>query len=256
VAAALEITGGSLQVGQIAFRVATPSEAVASTLRQALGDERPQSIRLANAYCVALAESDSMYRQLLRKGVVYPDGTPVMWAMRWHGAADAFRVRGPDFFENVLAAGVGPGIRHFFLGATSETLAALTAEVARRYPGIEVAGTYAPPFAPVDRAFIRTCVERVVASGATMVWVGLGTPKQDYVSTAINEQLGLPAAGVGAAFDFVAGTARQAPLWMQRSGLEWFFRLCTEPRRLWRRYLIGNVQFVAAVLRHRPHGRI
>lgn len=242
--------GDALYVGQVAFRVTEPAAAAADTVEQALGHRPTKPIRLANAYCVALAESDQEYRDLLHEGVVYPDGLPIVWAMRLKGASRARRVRGPSFFEHVLADSVGTGVRHFFLGTTPKDLAALKLEVEQRYPGIEISGMYAPPFGPVSEAVIDECESRIASTDANMIWVALGTPKQDLMTSAIQQRLNLPAAGVGAAFLFLAGSAPQAPKWMQRSGIEWLFRLVTEPRRLWRRYLIGNIQFATAVVRH------
>lgn len=117
-----------------------------------------------------------------------------------------------------------------------------------------MAGNFAPPFSDLNQSFVELCRDAVLGSGANIVWVGLGTPKQDFLASALAGLVGVPCIGVGAAFDFVAGTVQEAPPWIQRSGLEWLFRLTQDPRRLWRRYVFGNLQFVGAVLRRNVFG--
>ncbi|WP_200829931.1 WecB/TagA/CpsF family glycosyltransferase [Microbacterium sp. SLBN-154] len=220
-------------------------------LRTATECRRGVSMRLANAYCVALATTDDSYHQLLNNsGVNYPDGTPVAWALRAAGQSDAHRVRGPSFFTTALAHQEADGVRPFFLGSSPSTLAALQTEVSRKFPALAIAGAFSPPFAPIDSDFIDECVSAVEEASADMVWVGLGTPKQDFLSTVLAERVGIPAVGVGAAFDFVAGTVPEAPAFAQKFGLEWAFRFAMEPRRLWKRYTIGNAQFTWAVVRN------
>lgn len=215
-------------------------------------------IRLSNAYCVALAGSDRTYRELLNgNGVNFPDGTPVIWFMRRRGAFryKSRRVRGPSLFGEVLCEGRRSSLTHFFLGTERETLSRLVHNVNEKYPGILVSGTYAPPFAPVTDAFIDDCAKEVERAGAHVVWVALGTPKQDYVADELARRTSRPCLGVGAAFDFHAGTVREAPEWVQRSGIEWLYRLSQDPRRLWKRYLIGNVQFLYQALTNTPAAR-
>nr|WP_254925661.1 MULTISPECIES: WecB/TagA/CpsF family glycosyltransferase [unclassified Rhodococcus (in: high G+C Gram-positive bacteria)] len=215
-------------------------------------------IRLSNAYCVALAGSDSTYRELLNgRGVNFPDGTPVIWFMRRRSAigSEPRRVRGPSLFGEVLREGRSSSLTHFFLGTDRETLSRLVRNVNEKYPGVVVSGTYDPPFAPVTEAFIDDCVEEVESSGADVVWVALGTPKQDYVAAQLARRTSRPCLGVGAAFDFHSGTVREAPEWVQKSGIEWLYRLSQDPRRLWRRYLIGNVQFLYQALTKTPVAR-
>ena len=138
---------------------------------------------------------------------------------------------------------------HYLLGSDADTLAALVTAIRYRFPGVSIAGTDSPPFRDPSQGELVDRDERIRRSGAHVVWVGLGTPKQDYEVARLASATGTVAIAVGAAFDFVAGTKPQAPLWMQRSGLEWLFRLASEPRRLWRRYLFGNARFIRAALR-------
>lgn len=212
-------------------------------------------VHLCNAYTVALADADAGFGDLLRAaGLNFPDGKSVVWANRLahrHLDLPSERVYGPDLFQDVLALGQQVGLRHYLLGSTPVVLRALEGRLRGRYPGASVVGTESPAFRELTELELRDQADRIRRSGAQLVWVGLGTPKQDLAAARLARELPLVVVAVGAAFDFVAGTKPQAPLWMQHSGLEWVFRLGTEPRRLWRRYLFGNVRFVRAALRPR-----
>ncbi|MDN4484182.1 WecB/TagA/CpsF family glycosyltransferase [Demequina lignilytica] len=235
-------------VGHVPFGVASPPEIAHWLISSAIPRRLAVNVRLANAFNVALADQQGEYRHLLATGGVnFADGAPVAWVLN-RGSAEprAHVVRGPSLFESVLKAGVPSGVRHFFLGATEPTLDALNAEVRSRIPGVVIAGSFSPPFADPDAEFIELCRARVAVAQPDVVWVGLGTPKQDLVGTELASALGAVTINVGAAFDFLAGTVREAPAWIHGTGLEWMFRLVTEPRRLWRRYLFGNAAFVAA----------
>ena len=156
----------------------------------------------------------------------------------------------PSLFRAVIDQGQTRGVRHFLLGATEDTLAALREALHVHYPGATIAGSYAPPFAPYSRESIAEWCEVVRESQADLVWVGLGTPKQDYAVNDLASELSRPCVAVGAAFDFVAGTVDEAPERLHGSGLEWLYRLASEPRRLWRRYLFGNLAFLVLVLKN------
>jgi N-acetylglucosaminyldiphosphoundecaprenol N-acetyl-beta-D-mannosaminyltransferase len=236
------------KVGDVPFAVVNMDAAVKWMVGEAADHSDPTSVRLANAYCVVLARKDVEYRALLDSdGINFPDGSPVVWSMRADGVTDAGRVRGPSFFEEVLAEGRSRNLRHFFLGATSQTLDKLRERMEIKFPELIVAGTYSPPFEPLSAEFLDGCERAVRGAEPDIIWVGLGTPKQDYVTTELSRRLRLPAAGVGAAFDFSAGTIREAPRFVQRAGFEWLFRLLMEPRRLWKRYVIGNFEFLRIV---------
>ncbi|WP_308128608.1 WecB/TagA/CpsF family glycosyltransferase [Rhodococcoides kroppenstedtii] len=208
-------------------------------------------VRLSNAYCVALADKDLAYRSILNgPGYTYPDGTPVAWFMNAKiKTRQAETVRGPSLFERCLDRGRSTGTRHFFLGTTPGTLELLVSGCHRRFPGIEIAGTLAPPFAPIEDGMIQDIAEAIAEADADVVWVALGTPKQDFLAARLAPRVERPCIGVGAAFDFLAGTTDEAPKWVQNSGMEWLYRFFKEPRRLWRRYLIGNVVFLKAATR-------
>jgi N-acetylglucosaminyldiphosphoundecaprenol N-acetyl-beta-D-mannosaminyltransferase len=155
------------------------------------------------------------------------------------------RIAGADLFDAVIRWAVPRRVGHFFYGGTPETLDRLLVNLRRAYPGIEISGAFAPPFRPLTEAETDDVVDRINRSGAAVVWVGLGTPKQDHWMEEVRSRLHANVlVGVGAAFDFLSGAKKRAPVWMQRSGLEWLHRLLSEPNRLWRRYVIGNPEFV------------
>jgi N-acetylglucosaminyldiphosphoundecaprenol N-acetyl-beta-D-mannosaminyltransferase len=221
------------------------------------GPEPGFAVRLSNAYCVALADKDKAYRDVLNgPGITFPDGAPVVWFMRLRGGVrTASRVRGPSFFKAALQLSQNSHLSHYFIGGTEASLAAMLEAVKREYPGLRVAGASSPPFRDHDESDIDKWTADIKTAGARLVWVGLGTPKQDYLTVKLAERLGIPCIGVGAAFDFVAGTVREAPPRLQRSGFEWLFRFAMEPRRLWRRYIFGNLRFLVATLRwHQSRG--
>ncbi len=215
-----------------------------------------RDVHLCNAWTLALADRDTDLRGLLNAApaVNFPDGMSVVWANRLLHRADdlpATRVYGPDLFTDVLDGGRATGVRHYLLGGTPQVLADLGEAVRARWPGVLVVGQESPPFRPLTEAERAEQAERIRTSGAQVVWVGLGTPKQDVEAARLAAVLPVVAVAVGAAFDFVTGAKRQAPPWVGRIGLEWVFRLLSEPRRLWRRYLFGNVRFVLAAVRRR-----
>jgi N-acetylglucosaminyldiphosphoundecaprenol N-acetyl-beta-D-mannosaminyltransferase len=244
-------------VGNVRFSVMPLAEAielVLSTTAQVSADSSTgRAIHFANAYNVALARKDRAYAALLARGdYVFSDGVPITWvgrraypqlSGRWE------RVYGPDVMTGVLAASTEQGPHHYLLGGSPQTLAALETRIAAQFPTARVVGAESPPFAAATADELAQRDERIRLSGATIVWVGLGTPKQDTEVRRLADTLPVVAMAVGAAFDFLAGTKAQAPAWMQRNGLEWAFRLGSEPRRLGRRYVWGNGVFLAEAAR-------
>jgi N-acetylglucosaminyldiphosphoundecaprenol N-acetyl-beta-D-mannosaminyltransferase len=242
-----EQTGARLD--GIPIRETTPKQAVSDFLDAARA-ETGQAYRFLNAYSIALADRDAQYHRLLAdRGVNLADGMPLAFMLRRLGNPELVQIRGPAFFADCLDAGRALGIRHFFLGGSPAMLERLVAEICTRFPGVVVAGVESPPFRPLTPDELREQDSRLVAAEPDLVWVGLGTPKQDFEAQRISDDLGLCAAGVGAAFDFMAGVKRQAPPWLSKVGLEWLFRLLTEPRRLWKRYLFGNSRFLRVSVR-------
>ena len=187
-------------------------------------------------------------RSLFRAaGLVTPDGMPLVWlARREHRHVS--RVYGPDLMLAELDRSQVTGHRHFFYGGGPGIGELLGRRRRERFPAITVAGVEEPPFAPLDDLCTDDVAERINRAGADIVWVGIGSPKQERWMSRMRSRLEAPVLiGVGAAFDFHSGLVPQAPRWMQRSGLEWLHRLSTDPKRLWRRYLVDNAWFIGAI---------
>jgi N-acetylglucosaminyldiphosphoundecaprenol N-acetyl-beta-D-mannosaminyltransferase len=175
-------------------------------------------------------------------GMVTPDGMPVVWVARSSGHPHVSRVYGPDL---MLAELQRLRHRHFFYGGGPGVAKQLAVTMRERFRGLQVAGVIEPPFASLDELCTPQTADAINRSGADIVWVGMSSPKQDLWMARMRPLLNAPVLiAVGAAFDFLSGNVAQAPLWMQRSGLEWAHRLATDPRRLWRRYLVDNPWFV------------
>jgi N-acetylglucosaminyldiphosphoundecaprenol N-acetyl-beta-D-mannosaminyltransferase len=184
-------------------------------------------------------------------GLVTPDGMPLVWWSRACGWHQTRRVYGPDLMLACCDRSLATGYRHFFYGGGAGVADLLARTLSRRFPGLSVAGTYSPPFRPLTKEEDDDVVKLINDANADIVWVGLGTPKQEHWMVEHLDRITAPVMiGVGAAFDLHAGLRKQAPVWMQRSGLEWCFRLALEPRRLWKRYVYNNPAFVWLALQH------
>jgi N-acetylglucosaminyldiphosphoundecaprenol N-acetyl-beta-D-mannosaminyltransferase len=176
--------------------------------------------------------------------LVTPDGMPLVWALKLLGYHSATRVYGPDLTPVLLERAVAKGLPVGFYGCAPEVLRRLLQVVTARFPGLQIAYACSPPFRPLNSEEDERAVHDINRSGARILFIGLNTPKQDYWMAAHKGRVQAVMVGVGAAFDFLAGSKRQAPRWMMRIGMEWFFRLVTEPRRLGKRYLKHNPRFV------------
>lgn len=220
-------------------------EDAVATIRQWAGE------RVSGYVCVATVnnvmesyDSASFHRVMNEADLVTPDGMPLVWGLKMLGHSNATRVYGPDLTPRVLRAAEEQDIPVGFFGAAADVLERLLAEVSRRFPKLRIAYAFSPPFRPLTDVEDRQVVEEINRSGARIVFIGLNTPKQDYWMAAHKAGVRAILLGVGAAFDFLAGTKPQAPRWMMRCGLEWLFRLAAEPRRLWKRYLKHNPRFL------------
>lgn len=188
-----------------------------------------------------------------RSGLTVPDGMPTVWAGHWAGFASMQRVYGPDLMPAFIAAGIAPGWKHFLYGAAEGVADLLATKLRERFPGVEIVGTYCPPFRPLTEEEEGEVADLINSSGADVVWVGLSTPKQERWMDRMTERLDANVVlGVGAAFDINAGLLTRAPRLVQRMGMEWLYRLFKEPRRLAKRYLKNNPRFVFRILRRRP----
>lgn len=186
--------------------------------------------------------------------LVTPDGMPLVWLLWAHGYTQADRVYGPDLMLAVFNHRHLRRFRHFLYGTTDRTLDRLRLSLRERFPGANIVGTFSPPFRAMGPDEISATNAAINTTEPDIVWVGLSTPKQEVWMAEQRPHLNAKVLiGVGAAFDFHAGMVRQAPRWLQRSGLEWLFRLAIEPRRLGRRYLVNNPSFVASVLLQELH---
>jgi N-acetylglucosaminyldiphosphoundecaprenol N-acetyl-beta-D-mannosaminyltransferase len=210
-------------------------------------EDEGRHVCVASVHMVMEASDDPDFQRIVNSAeLVTSDGVPLVWALRWLGLEKAERVYGPTLAPKVCARAASDGLRVGFYGGTPDSLVALEKQLLSDFPALQVAFRYAPPFRPLDAAEDREVVESIEDSGVQILFVGLGCPKQERWMAEHRERLTCVMVGVGAAFDFIAGAKLQAPAWMQRRGLEWFFRLVTEPRRLARRYLTIVPRFLCA----------
>ena len=195
------------------------------------------------------ARADPALRGIFNESwLTTPDGMPLVWL----GPRGVERVYGPDLMLAVCDAGRATGLTHFFLGGAPGVADELARKLAARFPGLVIAGTFSPPYRPLDAGELTALHAEIARARPDVIWVGLGTPKQELFMAAHWRTLDAGVLiGVGAAFDFHSGRVRQAPRWVQRSGFEWLFRLGTEPRRLGWRYLTTNPLFALRVLLQR-----
>lgn len=209
-------------------------------------------ISAAAVHLVMIAHEDAETRAAVRETTTVPDGQPLVWALRALGHREASRVYGPDLMAHYCErAASRTGARMFLYGGRNDAaLEQLRTALVTRFPGLEIVGAFSPPFRPLTDGERDAVVQQINASGADVVWVGTGQPKQEKWMAEMRDRLEPPLlVGVGAAFDFHAGIVRQAPPWMQACGLEWLYRLLKEPRRLWRRYARYNPRFVVSFAR-------
>lgn len=221
---------------------------VETIVREILESPRtaPQTFRLVNAGTIYEARRDPEYWQLLLDGGNnLPDGAPLAHFVRTRSRrGQAEHIRGPSLFEACMSAGREYGTRHYLLGSSEQTLKILGANLSLRYPGVHIVGVESPPYKALDQVELAAQDQRIMGTRPDIVWVALGTPKQDAEARRISDALNLTTVAVGAAFDFSAGRIAEAPPMIRQLRLEWLFRLVTEPRRLWRRYFFGNSVFI------------
>jgi N-acetylglucosaminyldiphosphoundecaprenol N-acetyl-beta-D-mannosaminyltransferase len=216
-------------------------------------DRRGRAYVTAAAVNLVMAAQDDAETRaaVLGATLAVPDGMPLVWALRALGHAHATRVYGPDLMAHFCARAARDGTSIYLYGGRSpDALALLRARLLDRFPGLRIAGGWAPPFRPLTAEEEQRAIAHIEGSAADVVWVGIGQPKQELWMQRMRTRLSAPLlVGVGAAFDFHAGLVSQAPGWMQRNGLEWTYRLSREPRRLWRRYARYNPRFITGFAR-------
>ena len=241
---------------------ATTLERAVSTIEQWIGCRTQNYVCITGAHGVIESRSDPQLRQIHNDaGMVTPDGMPLVFMARRLGFKHVSRVYGPDLMRRLTEVSALKGYRQFYYGGGPGLADRLAATLKAQFPSLPVAGTMTPPFRPLTPEEDDAAVARINAAAPDIVWVGLSTPKQEYWMASHVGRLNAPVlVGVGAAFDFLAGTKSQAPTWMQRSGLEWAYRLAREPRRLWRRYLrivpLFSMLALAQIVVHRTSGNM
>ena len=217
----------------------------AINMEQALGEikgwiegRQPHYVCVTPAHGIMDCQRDLELRSTFNgSGLTTPDGMAVVWLLRLRGHSHVDRVYGPDLVESLCQLSLATGWRHYFYGSTPEVLANLTGRLAERFPGLKVVGSHSPPFKPLTKEEDQSIIQEINTANPDIVWVGIGTPKQErWMASHLDQLSASVLIGVGAAFDFLSGNKPQAPGWIQRCGLEWIFRLLSEPRRLWRRY--------------------
>jgi N-acetylglucosaminyldiphosphoundecaprenol N-acetyl-beta-D-mannosaminyltransferase len=208
-----------------------------------------QYVSVCTVHTLMECQRDETMRHAVNgAGLATPDGMPLVWLSRWRSRAAVSRVYGPDLMLALAQLSLEQGYTHYFYGGAAGVPQLLAETLQTRLPGLKVAGAYSPPFRPLTPSEEADMIEQINGAAPDIVWVGLGTPKQDLWMAAHRQQLTAPVLiGVGAAFDFHTGRIPQAPRWMQQAGLEWSFRLWQEPKRLWYRYLVYNPLFVLLV---------
>ena len=225
-------------------------ETAVAAVAEAVSHRRKGYICVTGVHGVMEAQDNPEFRNILNQAFLCtPDGMPMVWLGRWAGHPQMRRVYGPDFMLEICAWSQKNGCRHFFYGGAPGVAESLRARLTAQFPELRVVGCYTPPFRPLTADETTTLQQQVRETHPDIIWVGLSTPKQEnFMAEHLGQLDTTLMIGVGAAFDFHAGRIKQAPRWLQRSGLEWFYRMCAEPRRLAGRYLRNNPRFVWKIL--------
>lgn len=209
-------------------------------------------ICISNVHTTVMSYEDEKYRQIQNNAsFALPDGKPLSIVQKKRGFEKAQRVTGPDLMGSIFEQSMNNGFRHFFIGSTKETLDTLKLKLEQRYPGLEIAGMYSPPFRRMSDLEDGELMKKVCDARADFVWIGLGAPKQEFFMADHKDKMPGLMIGVGAGFDYFAGNIKRAPKWMQKCCLEWLYRLCQEPKRLWKRYLVTNTKFLWLIITKR-----
>ena len=235
----------------ITYTVSDIGEAV-SYIKSSINNLRGEYVCFSNAHTSVMSVDDKDYRMIQNSSAyTFADGYSVVKQQQRQGFAEAKRVAGPDFMDEMFNATMDGSLKHYFYGSTEETICKLKERVEKEYPGTVVAGMYAPPFGKRTPEEDAEDIKRINSSGADLIWVALGAPKQEKWMAAHKDKVNGLMLGVGAAFDFHAGTIKRAPEFVQKIGFEWLYRLFQDPKRLIKRYLITNIKFIWYVWRNK-----
>lgn len=224
-------------------------DSAVATIAAALEAGQRGYVTVTGVHGVIESQSDAALRRIHNRSLLStPDGMPMVWLGRLAGHQNMGRVYGPELMERIFAWTQSSGHTHYFFGGATGVAEQLKSRLEQRFPGVRIVGTFTPPFRPLEPGELAALQAEVGRLKPDFFWVGLSTPKQERFMAAHLDLLETKLMmGVGAAFDFHAGRVRQAPRWVQRSGFEWLFRLCLEPRRLWKRYLRNNPIFLGKI---------
>lgn len=236
--------GKKAEVLGVNYEISNLRDAV-SDIKNNIGSLSGGYACFSNVHTLIMAGEDKEYMDVLNNADrTFPDGAPIASKLRRKGYKEAGRVAGPDFMDEMFKATMDGSLTHFFYGSKEETLEKLDDNLSKNYPGLRVRGMYSPSFGEISEEEDRHDVELINEADADIVWVGLGSPKQDKWMAAHRGKIRGFMCGVGAGFDFHAGTVKRAPKWMQDIHLEWLFRLLSDPGRLFKRYLVSNTKFL------------
>lgn len=218
-------------------------------LTRNLEDLRGKYICVSNVHTVVMSYEDEEYRKIQNSAaMVLPDGKPLSVVSKLRGHKEAQKVSGPDLMPEMFQLSEEMGYTHYFYGSTEETLDKLKEALLSRYPKLKIAGMYSPPFRPLTKEEDEEIIQHINDASPDFIWIGLGAPKQEQWMFEHRDKLRGIMLGVGAGFDFHAGTVKRAPVWMQKCGLEWLHRLTQDPKRLFKRYVITNTKFLWLIL--------
>lgn len=202
-------------------------------------------ICVSNVHTTVTAYEDEEYRKVQNGGIMaIPDGGPLSSVGNKRGFKNMKRTTGPNLMGEIFKNSLSKGFRHYFYGSSDETLEKMYSVLANAYPGIQIVGMYSPPFRPMTEEEDNATIERINETNPDFVWVGLGAPKQEQWMAAHQGKINGLMVGVGAGFDYYAGNIKRAPMWMQKSNLEWVYRLIQDPKRLFKRYWNTNTKFI------------
>ena len=235
----------------------TNMDQVVELITKNIGKLKGKYICVSNVHTTVMSFDDEKYREIQNSAILrLPDGGPLSSVQRKRGYEKAERVTGPDLMGSLFEKSASNNLKHFFFGSTPETVDLLNRKLKEEYPGIRIVGSYSPPFRILNDEENKDIIKMLNDSGADIIWVGLGAPKQErWMYEHLDLVKGLMI-GVEAGFDYYAGNIKRAPKWMQKSNLEWLYRLLQDPKRLFKRYLKTNLRFIKLVNKENKNGKL
>ena len=238
--------GNILGVGVSAINMSQALQIIAGWM----DDHTPRYVCVTPAHAVMECYRQPQLRSIYNNsGLTTPDGMSIVWLLKLLGFSHVDRVYGPDIMLEVCRSSQDSGYKHYFYGAAPGVADQLAENLLKKFPGLKIVGVESPPFRELTDAENQEMMKRIRSASPDIVWVGIGSPRQEKWMSEHLKELDVPVLiGVGAAFDFLSGNKPQAPRWIQRSGMEWFYRLLSEPRRLWKRYVLSYPRFIVLVV--------